>query len=139
MGLPRGGGSYHPTMLLEEKDFRRVDKLEGDPAQFRGWIFDVFTALNHVDSLLAADLHRMMARDAINGKTEKWEPGMDLDCDHSMYVKYHGELFGILSLLTGGEAKAMLREMSDAGETLDGYRVLCIFKTGTARGRPQVC
>ena len=128
MGQPRGGGSYHPKMLLEEKDFRRVDKFEGDPAKFRGWIFDVFTALNHVDSFLAADLHGLLARDAVNGKAERWEPGMDLDCDHSRYVKYHGELFGILSLLTSGEAKTVLREMSDAGETLDGYRVLGIFQ-----------
>ena len=65
----------------------------------------MFTALNHIGPWFAADLHALLARDAINGKVEKWEPGMDLECDHSRYVKYHGELFGVLRMLTGGEAK----------------------------------
>ena len=69
-GYHQGGGNYHPKMVLEEKDFRRVDKFEGDPTKFRGWLFDVFTALNHVDSLLASDLHGLLARDAVNGKAE---------------------------------------------------------------------
>ena len=110
-GYPQGGNARQPKVLLDEKDFRRVDKFDGEPAKFRGWLFDVFTALNHIDSLLAADLHGLLARDAINGKAEKWEPGLDLDCDHHRYVKYHGELFGILALLTCGEAKIILRSM----------------------------
>ena len=74
-GYQTGGGDYRkPKMLLEEKDFRRVDKFEGDTTKFRGWLFDVFTGLNHVDPMLAADLQGLLARDAVNGKAESGYP-----------------------------------------------------------------
>ena len=33
------------SVVLDEKYFRRMEKFEGDPSKFRGWLFDLLVAI----------------------------------------------------------------------------------------------
>ena len=63
-------------VILQEKEFGRVDKLGGDPTKLRGWVFDLLTVVNQLEPSLSKELHGILSRDAKlvgGGLGENWE------------------------------------------------------------------
>ena len=56
------------NVILDEKDFRRVDKSDGAVIEFRGWLFDVLVAISQVDDSLRSTLKGVLAK----GHDETW-------------------------------------------------------------------
>jgi len=56
----QGGKGRNGGVVLDKKQFRRVDKFEGNPAKFKSWIFDLITAVGSVDLSLAKDLKEQL-------------------------------------------------------------------------------
>ena len=52
----QGGKGGNGRVLLDEKQFRRCDKFEGNPAKLKSWMYDLITAVGSVDQSLARDL-----------------------------------------------------------------------------------
>eukprot|EP00973_Karenia_brevis_P085126 11815619-Karenia_brevis.AAC.1 len=48
---------------LEEKYFRRIDKFNGDPGQFRTWLFNIKVSLGQVDQGLAEEVNKILTRE----------------------------------------------------------------------------
>ena len=119
------------SVVLDEKYFRRMEKFEGDPSKFRGWLFDLLVAIGQVDKDLVSLLRDVMEEDYIREVSpEDWKPEMDNKLDLRIYSKFKEELFGLLVSLTSGEAKGILKGMSDARKDQDGFRALRICKGG---------
>ena len=117
------------SVVLDEKYFRRMEKFEGDSSKFRGWLFDLLVAIGQVDKDLVSLLRDVMEEDYIREVSpEDWKPEMDSKLDLRIYSKFKEELFGLLVSLTSGEAKGILKGMSDARKDQDGFRALRILQ-----------
>eukprot|EP00973_Karenia_brevis_P049041 6802003-Karenia_brevis.AAC.1 len=81
---------------LEEKYFRRIEKFNGDPSQFRTWLFNVKVSLGQVDQGLAEEINKVLSREDRKRFPPDWDPAKDDQVDKGIYDKYHMELYGIL-------------------------------------------
>ena len=115
------GGFRGSKVVLDERNFRRVDRFEGDSHKFRGWIFDLTVALGQVDHELSRQLEGMIKRCPEKVKVEDWKAELDPELDLKIYEKYSGELYGVLVGLTAGEAKSIVKGISDSGRGQDGF------------------
>ena len=52
------GGEYHPD--LDERQFRRVDKFKGDKDKFKGWIYEILTAIGVINARLQREIKELM-------------------------------------------------------------------------------
>ena len=83
---------------------------------------------------LSSELKSLLSRKdseeskGIEFKPELWDPHLDADVNLEIYNQYAADLYGILVLLTGGEAKSLLRGMIDSGMSLDGYKALLLLE-----------
>ena len=79
-------------MHLDEKYFRRVEKFDGDPSKYRGWIFELVVALGQVDGGLQKEVEKMVKGDVV-GKVpiEHWRAENVVDV--KIHKKYSGELY----------------------------------------------
>ena len=129
-GANQGQGVGDPgvrKVLLEEKYFRRIEQFAGDAQVYRSWLFDLLVSIGWVDGGLA-DLLTAICK---KGYDEKWDP---FDCEilraypehMSLYNKYASEMYGLLCSLTTGEAKSIVKEVSDRGFK-DGFRALVVL------------
>jgi len=120
----RGEGK---RVVLDQKHFQRVDKFEGNPAKFKSWIFDLITAVGSVDLNLAKDLKNLLkARPKLEVNDGVFYFPGDYEVDHN---KYKGELYALIVALTTGEAKCVVRGISEKGWDADGYLALCMLQS----------
>ena len=64
-----GGRGDRQHVHLDEKYFRRVDKFDGDPNKYRGWIFELVVALGQVDGDLQKVIEKLvMGKEDVVGK-----------------------------------------------------------------------
>ena len=120
----RGEGK---RVVLDQKHFQRVDKFEGNPAKFKSWIFDLTTAVGSVDLNLAKDLKNLLKeRPKLEVNSGVFYFPGDYEVDHN---KYKGELYALIVALTTGEAKCVVRGISEKGWDADGYLALCMLQS----------
>ena len=127
-GDERGNG------LLNRKDFTLVDKFEGNPAKYKSWMFDFTTALGSVNRELTGQVRDLLKHRPkiamVGGKWEvpnNFELGDDLD-GASNHTKYKGELYALIVGLTTGEAKCVVRGISEKGWEQDGFLALLMLQ-----------
>ena len=101
-----GGGGRR---RIHEKDFRRVDKFSGSEEEWKAWEFDFKVSAraadaNLVEAVEVAEIESkaIAAANFSELEDEKWE-GLE---DKSR------QLYDILCMLTLGEAKSVIREVS---------------------------
>ena len=84
-------------------------------------------AVGQVDQSLCSEIKSMISRVEAEkeGIKEGWV-AVNKGISDEMFYRYSGELSGVLCSLTGGEAKNMLKAMSDIGE-LEGFKALAIL------------
>ena len=114
------GKGFGKRVILDTKYFQRVDKFEGNPAKFKSWIFDLLTQIGSIDSELAKDLRKLLKDRPKLTVDERgvFEFGDFEDENHN---KYKGELYALIVALTAGEAKCVVRGISEKNWEADGY------------------
>ena len=124
-----GSGAEKTQVHLDEKYFRRIERFDGDPNHYRGWIFELVVALGQVDGELQQEVEKLvLGNEDVVGKVPMgmWEPkGVVKPYIYSMY---RTELYGLLVSLTGGEAKGILKGMLDTRMPADGFKALVILR-----------
>ena len=75
-GLRGGKGGSHPGSVLDEKYFRRVDKL-AEAGGYRAWLFDLTIAQSQVDTELGEQVKRIIKEEGGLMSPEKWDPVLD--------------------------------------------------------------
>ena len=82
--------------VLDERHFRRLEKLDHDVSKFRGWLFELSTILGQLDKDLAGVVTRLTEEEIYRKfTTENWKEKIDKDIglDHDSYKKYKAALF----------------------------------------------
>ena len=124
----KGDGEDRPKrVILDERNFRRVDKFEGDMSKFRSWKFDLGVAIGQLDNPLAEKMDALVRGFPDEMAPEQWDPNVHGGLDIPTYEKYRGELYGVLVQLTGGEAKNIVRGIVEAGSGKDGFKALLLL------------
>ena len=113
-------------MKLEEKHYRRVDKFDGDAAKYRGWMFDRLAAMGLVDGELASESKSLLFTQA-DADPNKLDRVTDRAVSNNM-DNYSSELYGIVCLLTSGEAKLVLRWMADFEPSCCGFKAFLLLQ-----------
>ena len=127
MGFDEGRG-MGKRVILDQKYFQRVDKFEGNPAKFKSWIFDLLTSIGSIDSDLAKDLRKLLKdrpKLTVDERGVFEYPG---DFEEENHIKYKGELYALIVALTAGEAKCVVRGISEKNWEPDGYLAICMLQ-----------
>ncbi len=120
---------------MNRKDFSLVDKFEGSQSKFKSWLFDLITALGSVDQVLTRqikDLLKSRPKIVMNGN--EWEVPNNMDLGDELgegpsnHTKYKGELYALIVGLTTGEAKCVVRGISEKGWEADGFLALMMLQ-----------
>ena len=70
--------SVHFGPKLDEKYFRRIEKLDADPNKYRSWLFDLEVALGQIDGELQELVKYVAEDDAVRKvPAESWRPRDD--------------------------------------------------------------
>ena len=72
-------------VVLEEKYFRRVEKFDGEPTKFRGWIFNLLVSIGQVDEQLGKELKLVFSK----GHDENWDPELDVELKRTYTIHIH--------------------------------------------------
>ena len=109
---------------LDERNYRRVEKFDGDVQKYRGCRFDLLVGIGQVDDRLGREIKRMLGKvgDVKGVISDHWDPVGDGGMPKDLHEKYQGELYGILCSLTGCEAKNILKGMQEASDGMDGFK-----------------
>ena len=132
-GEGKGFGKGGYQSLMDEKHFRRVDKFEGNPAKFKSWMFDLLTACEYVDPSLARDLKlQTKERPKINIEEGEFKieeaRGVHDNYTFGNQKKYKGALYALIVGLTTGEAKCVVRSISEKAWESDGFLALATLQ-----------
>jgi len=111
-------------VTLDEKYFRRCEKFDGDTFKFRAWLFDLLVAIGQIDGTLYDSLKDMLYR----ARDEEFDPASYEGVNHQLYEKYKSELYGVVVSLTVGEAKSVVRGISESGNNNDGFKALVVLQ-----------
>ena len=115
-------------MVLDRKYFKMVDKVDGNPAKFKSWIFDLITAVGSVDLSLSKDLKSTLKeRPKIETVDGVFQLPLSLQIDDN-HDKYKGELYALIVGLTTGDAKCVVRGISEKGWEADGFLALMMLQ-----------
>ena len=111
----RGAGAPgNGRRVLTEKDFRRVDKFNGDEADWKAWEFDFKIALRSASPQVSK------AVDLVEGNLNVEATGALLELDQVHGDAMAGmeeraaELYEVLCMLTTGDAKSLIRNIAEA-------------------------
>ena len=111
----RGAGAPgNGRRVLTEKDFRRVDKFNGDEADWKAWEFDFKIALRSASPQVSK------AVDLVEGNLNVEATGSLLEVDQVHGDAMAGmeeraaELYEVLCMLTTGDAKSLIRNIAEA-------------------------
>ncbi len=131
-------GAMEGRVVLDEKHFRRCDKFEGNPANFKSWMFDLITAVGSVDQSLARDLRVQLKErpkvEVIDGKFD-----IHFEIDLQNHAKYKGELYSLIVGLASGEAKCVVRGINEKGWASDGFLALVMVRCQHSCQLAAVC
>ena len=140
-GFGKGGkgsgrdGDERGRALLNRKDFSLVDKFDGNQSKFKSWLFDLLTALGSVDPTVARDIRDVLKlRAKIVVELGEWviPQNLSLDCPigqgPSNHTKFKAELYALIVGLTTGEAKTVVRGISEKGYDPDGFLALLMLQ-----------
>ena len=101
---------------------------EGNPANFKSWMFDLVTAVGSVDQSLARDLRvQLKVRPNVEVLDGKFDIHFEIDLDNR--AKYKGELYALIVGLTSGEAKCVVRGSTEKGRESNGFLALAALQT----------
>ena len=104
------GGGRRKQRTIMEKDFRRVDKFDGNEKNWKSFEFDFRIAMKAV----SPGVVEVMDKVALTGNVVTGEQMEEHDSLAYEGMKERGaELFEVLCLLTSGGAKLMIREAQD--------------------------
>jgi len=121
-GYYQSNQDHYKRVTLDEKYFRRCEKFDGDTFKFRAWIFDLLVAIGQIDGILYDEIKDMLQQ----AKDEEFDPA---SCEWvSLYEKYKSELYGVVVSLTVGEAKSVVRGISESGSNNDGFKALVVLQ-----------
>ena len=93
----RGEGRKGPA--LDERNFRRQDKFDGDRAKYAQWIFDFQVKVGAIDKELARCIKGLLS-DKIPDPSPEVLNGPNGKVDIEMEAKYSGELYNLVCDLT---------------------------------------
>ena len=71
-------------MVLDEKYFRRLKAFNGDVSEYRGWLFDLITVLNQIDSAVAEEIKKVLKGCEYDG--QNWDHHGRMD--QALWEKY---------------------------------------------------
>lgn len=106
----QAGGGKKRQRVISEKDFRRIDKFDGNEVNWKSFEFDFRIAMKAVSPKVVEVMDKV-------GLTNNIVTGEQME-DHDS-LEYEGmtergaELFEVLCLLTSGGAKLMIKEAQD--------------------------
>jgi len=121
-GYDQSSRDQNKRVTLDEKYFRRCEKFDGDTFKFRPWLFDLLVAIGQIDGALYDETKEMLQQ----AKDEEFDPA---SCEElSLYQKYKSELYGVVVSLTFGEAKSVVRGISESGNNNDGFKALVVLQ-----------
>ena len=127
-----GGGQEHehcPKVVLQEREFRRVERSNGEAGKRRGWDIDLLTSITQVDNRLPSELSYLMASGSKEGRGNKWDVGGWLGLQHWIVSELpRGALLCDVSINGGGGEERVEGDGGFEG-SLDGYTALVIFQT----------
>ncbi len=107
-------GGMEGRVVLDEKHFRRCDNSEGNHAKLKSWMFDLITAVGSVDQSLARDLKvQLKTRHKVEVIDGKFDIHFEMELGN--HAKYKGELCALIVGQTSGEAKGVVRGISEKG------------------------
>ena len=86
-------------------------------------MFELLVAISQVDDVLGTVLKGVLSK----GHGESWEPDKDESVDQWIYQKYAAELYGVVVSLTGGEARSVVKSLSDVGGFQDCFKALVLL------------
>ena len=67
-------GDEKVQVHLDEKYFRRVDKVDGDPNKYRGWLFELVVALGQIDGQLQRQVESLVKGNVLGEvSVEHWD------------------------------------------------------------------
>lgn len=115
--------------VLDGRYFRRVGNYRGAMLRYWTWMFDFVVTIGAVDIELAGgikDLTKYVSDPRNYLELETWEFNQG-GMSEQMHKKYKGELFGLMVQLSDGEAKMVLTEMADKGDTPDGFKAILTY------------
>ena len=130
------GRAEHRT-VLDERYFRHMqdNKFKGNTTDYRTFVTDLLVAIGRLDGRLAKNLKHMLSSRKVEsasvGISEKqWDVIVQGGVEESIYERYKYELFGLLSTLVTGEAKAMMNSLIEDGDESHacGFKILWLFK-----------
>ena len=135
-GGGKGDGDERGRALLNRKDFGLVDKFDGNQSKFKSWLFDLLTALGSVDQVFAKETKELLKiRPKVVMDVGAWEVPQDSALDlpndgngTSNHVKFKDELYALIVGLTKGEAKCVVRGISEKGWEADGFLALMMLQ-----------
>ena len=138
-GVGKGGvrdfGDERGRAVLNRKEFNLIDKFEGSQAKFESWLFDLITALGSVDQDLTRQIKDLLkSRPKIVMDGNDWEVptisdlGDQIGQGPSNHTKYKGEFYAVTVGLTTGEAKCVVRGISEKGWEADGFLALMMLQ-----------
>ena len=114
--------------VLDERNFRRQDKFDGDRAKYTQWLFDFQVKLGAIDKELVRCIKGLLSDKipdpsptALYGEGPLPTQGR---VDVELEAKYGGALYNLVCDLTTGEAKKIVKAISDKHGTQDGFAAL---------------
>ena len=113
--VKKGGSNIGPK--LDEKHFRRLEKFDGDRGKYREWLFNLEEVLGRVDTDLGKTVKELLRENI----PDPSETQMDSHLDQEMQDNYSSEFYGVICDLTMGEAKKVVRAVSEK------YHMQCGF------------
>ena len=109
-GDGQAGGGRRKQRTIMEKDFRRVDKFDGNEKNWKSFEFDFRIAMKAI----SPGVVEVMDQVALTSSVVTGERMEEHDALAYEGMKERGaELFEVLCLLTSGGAKLMIREAQD--------------------------
>ena len=138
LGQPASGPAPEKDknkVLLNDYTFRRMDKFTGAEGTWQEWSFNMSMTVTQVDHKLGAALEEMrLIKSPISANmfTEVGSPFAKISDE--MLSSYSAALYGVMCSLTGGEANAIVRSIS---QRLDAKCGFTAFYALNARFNPK--
>ena len=101
-------------VLLDDHTFRRLEKFTGAEGTWQEWSFNMSMTITQVDPKLgeALDEIRLKSKSPISADMFDVESSPFTKIDDDMLKSYSAALYGVMCSLTGGEANAIVRNVS---------------------------
>lgn len=140
----RGGGRGLGRTILDERNFKRLDKFSSKEAEWESWQANVEVAVAAAHWPTAKVLEEVAVKEAMNEDILKdifadiaVEKGWDDDAFMGEMEKVGGELYQHLCLLTVGETNTIVRSVREKNGFFAWQKLLVKFAPRTTARRLQ--